>query len=122
MSVVQSVYETDTGCPGTIRNTTPMDSRNDRGTFSAECELCGAVFGGLRIYAPTPKNVALGVALAGSTHDKYAASNALANIGWWIPPRRWRPRRWQVSTQAGGKDNEYAAIPLRGLRTLSELS
>lgn len=82
MSMLGLVHGKDTGCPGKLRRMTTVGSIADRVTISADCRTCGAFLGGLRVDVPTPVDVALGILLAGRTHDKYAACNALANVDW----------------------------------------
>lgn len=80
--MIEQVHEVDTGCSGPVEPTGMHVSRSDRDTLSAKCNGCGAVFGGLTIDKPSSLEVALGVLLAGSTHDSYSASQSLANLDW----------------------------------------
>lgn len=92
-----------------------VGSVGDRGALSAECGTCGAVFGGFRIDAPTPADVALGVLLAGSTHDKYAASNALANVDW-LPETTFYDNLPRVVEVIDDYFNDIMALHLESIR------
>lgn len=70
--MIAQAHELDTGCFGPVEATGMHASRSDRDTLSAECNGCGAVFGGLTIDKPSSLEV---------THDSYSASQ-LASLDW----------------------------------------
>lgn len=78
--MIRAVHYKSCGCRGECINPRLGGGRSDFDTFSAECQLCGAVFGHLPVEKPDTRALSLGCLLAGSTFQHVEMSQEMGDI------------------------------------------
>ena len=75
-----AVHRKSCRCSGPLGNPEMGGGRSDYDTFSAECLMCGAVFGHLAVEKPDSKSLSLGCLLAGGSFEQFVMSQEMGNM------------------------------------------
>ncbi|CAM9179128.1 unnamed protein product [Ectocarpus sp. 8 AP-2014] len=80
LKMLRAVHYKSCGCRGELINPSLGAGRSDFDTFSAECQLCGAVFGHLSVQKPDSRALSLGCLLAGSSFQHVEMSQEMGDV------------------------------------------